>query len=654
MDDTAVDEDYGIEHKEIKEKILGSLVTAGKKEMDLFLNEGDQINVFAYGGKDKIAEHLDSQVPHKPVMTKASQYVDVIGAYLMEQNPTRRAEPREWAPPVALNRAQWMEKYLNYIPRQTDLKTHSRRAVIQACIYGKGVLWVGWNKEKGLTDAIFDTVQNLLVDPDARYREECNWKARKRQKPRWWLLKYFPEAKDCINQLTPDGKKRSSSGADFTTDTITFYEMYFRIGLHNYEGGKELLEQEPGEETAVGDDSPVKYIYAAGGKLLAEQDWEVPLFKKDLWPCVELDFRENPGHYWPKSPIWPGLSQLKNMNWLYRHMMARVRQSARAFLILLNKSGVTIGTEDLDKLLGQASTPDAIWDLLTVNANGSMEGAKINEIIQQLKLESNIDEFLKAIAFESQEFEKATGLYGILYQGQSDTQIRSAAEVNFRDKTSRSRIDDLLASVEAWSDQVAATQAMYARFLSIPEEDILPIFGPEGVQGFGFVIPELQDETLRIASDYMAQGAPPQIAQKLASMEAQQAQMEMEAQGGVTFSTWLREADYSICGGSTRRKDVDEEKEVYASADAQLIPALMKSGLPALMGIGMKITYERFKLIGAPQTLLNDINTAIQIITAPPPPPMPGAPGQAPPQGGPPPTAGGPQPGSSQPPPGVQ
>jgi hypothetical protein len=228
--------------------------------------------------------------------------------------------------------------------------------------------------------------------------------------------------------------------------------------------------------------------------------------------------------------------------------------------------------------------------------------------------------------------------------------MRSAAEVNFREKTSRSRIDDMLASTEAWSDRIASSQAMYARFLSVPEDDIAPIFGPAGAQGFGFVIPEMEDEVLRISADYMAQGAPPQIAQQIAAIEAQQSQAMLEQQGGVPFSTWLKEADYSICGGSTRRKDVDEEKEVYGEAENQLIPALMKSGIPALMGLGMKITYQRFKLIGAPQELLNDINMAVTIITTPPPPPvMPGQPMPGQPGAG-----GGPQPGSSQPPPGVQ
>jgi hypothetical protein len=331
-------------------------------------------------------------VPHQPRMTKAAQYVSVIGSYLYEQNPTRRAEPREWAGPEALVRSQAMEKYLNYIPKQTDLKNQFRRDVIQACIYGKGVIWPGWDKDMNIVTAVFDEVQNLLVDPDARSKEEANWKARIRRKPRWWLLKHFPEARACIMKLAPDSKPNSSGkrGTDYTTDTITFYEMYFRIGLHNYDGGKALLTkagdgQEEGE--SVGDDTPTKYIFAASGKLIAETTWEVPLYRKKLWPCIELDFVDVPGSYWPKSPIWAGLSQLQNMNWLYRHMMARVRQAAKAFLVLLSKNGVGPEAEDIDKLLDVNPSPDGIWDLIRINAKGTMENpaAEAGQRLRQLQ-----------------------------------------------------------------------------------------------------------------------------------------------------------------------------------------------------------------------------------------------------------------------------
>ena len=636
---TALDqEDEAIAHKECKQRILTQLASLAKEERKRFLEDGDEIAQFFNNRDTKTAGHLDDLVPHKPQMSKSGQFVSVIGAYLYEQNPTRRAEPRAWSGPQANARAKAMEAYLNYVPRETNLKGHCKRAIIQGCVYGKGVVWVGWDEEKNLVTAIFDTVQNHLVDPDARYREECNWKARIRRKPRWWLEKKFPEAKKDIRASNAVGKNKSSKGVDYSAETVEFYEMYFKVGLHNYEGGEELLEKNENGET-YGDDTPKKYVITSDGHLLAESEWEVPIYRKQLWPCVELDFYEIPGQYYPKSPIKDGLSQLKNMNWHYRHMMARVRQAARGFIAILAQQGVSVDGETLDKLLDITPTPDGIFDILRVNATGLMENAKLNEVLQQFKLDSNIAEFQAAIAFEEQEFAKATGLYNILFQGQPETQMRSAAEVQFRERTARSRIEDMQKSVETWSDEISTVQALYARFLGEPE-DFTPILGPELASALGTLIPPIEEEAQRFASEAIAQGAPASIALDLGQMQAEEQDMMLRQQGGITFDEWLTEADYTIQGGSTRRKDVDEEKEVYSEAANQLEPALFKSGMPPLQIVALRIARQRFEVYGAPQDLLQAIDAAAEVLASipmmppgPPPPggPEPGAPAEAPP-----------------------
>jgi len=631
-----------IEYRDCKQRILLQLLDAGRKEREQFMKEGDQINVFAFGGKDGIAEHLESYVPHVPRMNKAGQFNEIIGSNLYEQNPTRRVEPRPYSPPEAALRATRMEEYLNYLPRETNLKIHFKRMISQACIYGKGVLWVGWDKEKSIVTASFDPVQNFLLDPDAKSPEEANWKGRERQKPRWWLQKNIPDAKELIETASPTSKKqKSSKGKHFTTDTITFYEIYMKIGLHNYDGGEDLLKEDESTGKSMGDDTPMVYVITSDGKLLQERPWEVPLYAAQLWPCVELNFIENPGCLYPKSPIWFGLSQLQNMNWLYRHMMARVRQSARGFLVLMAQNGVSVDSEDLDKLLDVQPSPDGVWDLLRINAGAMGEGVNINQVIQQLTLESNMDHYLKAISFEEEEFAKSTGLYGILFQGQTETQMRSAKEVQFREKTSRSRIEDMLKSVETCSDELSTVQAMYAKFLST-EEDIIPILGQQGSLEWGYIMPSVEEETQRLTMELLEQGAPPEIAMELGQMKAQEQDMMLRQQGGITFIEWVKESNYTVQGGSTRRKDVDEEKEVYTEASNQLEPALYGSQRPELMIMALDIAFERFKLFGAPQTLLNTIREAQQVLAIPPPlppPPMggggvqPGASPEAPPGG---------------------
>lgn len=631
------DEEQGVStipYKECKQKILTQLVSMAKEERKRFLADGDEINKFFNNRDDKSdGSEGDKNIPQ---MSKSGQFVSVIGAYLYEQNPTRRAEPRSWSGPEANQRAKAMEAYLNYVPRQTNLKVHCKRAITQACVYGKGVVWVGWDEDKNLVTAVFDTVQNHLVDPDARFREECNWKARIRRKPRWWLQKMYPDAHETIEAANPVGKRKSSRGVDYSTDTIEIYEMYFKVGLHNYEGGEELLEKGEDDES-YGDDTPMKYVMTSDGHLLHEGQWEVPLFRKQLWPCIELDFYEIPGQYYPKSPIKDGLSQLRNMNGHYRRMVARLRQSARGLLALLAQNGVGVDAESLDRILDITPTPDGIFDVIRINATGLMENARLDQILQQFKLDSNFAEFQAAIAFEEQEFAKATGLYNILFQGQPETQMRSAAEVQFRDRTARSRIEDMQKSVETWSDEISTVQALYARFLGEPE-DFIPIIGPQLAQAIGTLIPPMDEEAQRMASEMMAQGAPARDAMEIAQMKAEEQDMFLRQQGGITFDEWLNEADYTVQGGSTRRKDVDEEKEVYADASNKLAPVWFKTGLPPLMIASLRVDRQHMEIVGAPRDLLDTIDAAAEFIATM---PMPFP--TAPPPGGPQPGSGGPE-----------
>lgn len=641
------DQDSTIAYRECKSSILMQLISMAKKERESFLKDGDEINKFFNNRDDKAdGSEGDKNVPQ---MSKSGQFVSVIGAYLYEQNPTRRAEPRAWSGDQASARAKAMEAYLNYVPRETNLKIHCKRSITQACVYGKGVVWVGWDEDKNLVTAIFDTVQNHLVDPDARFREECNWKSRIRRKPRWWLEKRYPEAKKEIESANPVGKRKSSKGVDYSTDTIEIYEMYFKVGLHNYEGGEDLLEKNEDGET-YGDDTPMKYVITSDGNILHEGPWEVPLFRKQLWPCIELDFYEIPGQYYPKSPIKDGLSQLRNMNGHYRRMVARLRQAARGFIALLAQNGVNMDMESLDKILDISPTPDGVFDVIRINATGLMENAKLEQVFQQFKLESNFAEFQAAIAFEEQEFAKATGLYNILFQGQPETQMRSAAEVQFRERTARSRIEDMQKSVETWSDEIATVQALYARFLGEPYEpptpenpegvpgDFAAIIGPELAMAIGTLIPPMEEEAQRFASEMMMQGAPPKDAMQIGQLQAQEQDIMLRQQGGITFDEWLTEADYTVAGGSTRRKDVDEEKEVYSEAANQLEPTLFKTGLPPLMISALRIARQRFEVYGAPRDLLDTIDAAAEFVAT-----MPLPFPTAPPPGGPQPGSGGPE-----------
>lgn len=604
--------------KNVKEKILKRLLEAAKRHKEPVAKMAKQISVFAFNRKIEFKDGLDpAAIPFDARLSKGSQYIDVVGNMLFQRNPDHKAEPQKWATPQAIQRAQLSEDYLNYCSSQDSEEMENKLAVIDGLLCGTGVIRGHWDKDKNLAAGVHVPFMDYFQDPDASSPKEVHWKAVRRRKPKWWLLKEFPDASATILELAPDARKPSEldqKSNDFTTDTICFYEMYFDIGLHNYQEGAALLG---GDEDNIGDDSPTKYTFTESGKLLDEATWEVPLFRRQKWPLIELRFKEVPGELWARSPFEAGIPQLEGMNYQYRVWMARLKLSARTLLVRLRAHGLDVGAENMDKI-ENAATEDSIFDTIEVVINEIPEGgADINKMIQQFHIDAMTKEFIDAIEWNSAEFEKATGLYGVLFQGQTETQMRSAQAVNLTEKTSRSRIDSMSDKVEKWASEVATAKIMIARFLSTPD-DITPILGPQAGQAWGtLMVPEADRMQAMIQ-----QGAPPQIAQQLARYQT----MDAQNNGQVDYDSWLSEAEYYIVSGTTKRKDTDEELAVYNQAAQQLVPEMISSGNFMLATIAMAIQRRQFEIAGAPQSLLSLIDKAVAIMGTPPPPP-PGMPG---------------------------
>jgi hypothetical protein len=303
-------------------------------------------------------------------------------------------------------------------------------------------------------------------------------------------------------------------------------------------------------------------------------------------------------------------------------------------MVKLEGSGMEVDSQSMDAIDG-AQTQDDLYGVISVQASMLGDQVDIKKVLQELNIDAKSDEFMKGIDYNAKEFEEATGLYNILYYGETPTQMRSAQEVKFREKTSRSRIENMADKVENWASKAAMAKAATARYLS-DVEDIAPILGPERAQAWGFLMPPMAQEIARQEQALTEMGAPPEIAKQLATMQMQQQDAELRAQGGIDFDAWLLEADYQVVAGTTQRKDTDNEKECYEKAGATIVPELLSSQNPMLMCVALSIQRRQFELVGSPQAMLSLIDKAIGIMSMPPPPPpgmpVPGAP--SPDQGG--------------------
>ncbi len=620
-----------IPQRQLKEQILTRLKTAAKQAKASFDADYERICAFAYSRKIDFKDGIDpNAVPFDARLSKASQFVDVIGGLLFQKNPDYRAEPRKWAAAEAVQQAQLMEDYLNYCSTQEDDEEENKLAVIDACLSGLGVIRATWDDQKRLATAIHVPIKDYFGDPDATGERDMHMEFIRRRKPRWWLAQHMPDAKSIIAELPADARKPSDGdnrSNDFTNDYVTFFECYMDQGLHHYQEGNGLLQKNG--QRLEGTEEPKKYVFTDSGKLLQETEWEVPLFRRQRWMCIKLIFKPVPGEFYPRSPIKPGLGQLEGMNYLYRAWMARMRIAAKTWMVKLEGSGMEVDSQSMDAIDG-AQTQDDLYGVLTVQASMLGDQIDIKKVLQELNIDAKSEEFMAGIDYNAKEFEEATGLYNILYYGETPTQMRSAQEVKFREKTSRSRIENMADKVENWASKAAMAKAATARYLS-DAEDIAPILGPERAQAWGFLMPPLAQEIARQEAQLVQMGAPPEIAHDLAELQMQQQQDQLLAQGGVNFDAWLIEADYQVVAGTTQRKDTDNEKECYEKAAVTVWPEMLSSGNPMLIALVLSGQRRQLELIGSPQEMLALVDKAIGIISMQPMLPPPGA---APDEGG--------------------
>ncbi len=153
----------------------------------------------------------------------------------------------------------------------------------------------------------------------------------------------------------------------------------------------------------------------------------------------------------------------------------------------------------------------------------------------------------------------------ILHYGESETQDRSATATNFKDKTSKTRINYRLDRVIKWQSRIARKEAMYARFIHTPEQ-IDVILGAGAGALWGQVMPPNASATNPLAVD---------------------------------FRQWYLETDYSIEATSMRRHDVEAKIDGMQELMTRTAPEQLKSPDPTEKALAYDAAAEYYELIGA-------------------------------------------------------
>lgn len=584
-----------------KSNTLLEMIARAKKVREPFIETGREIAEFAYA-KEHTKAHEAAGLkdnPFRATIAKTAEYLETVGPALYQTNPDRRVISRPWATPEAQARNALMQDLLNYTPKETDLAGHSRRAINHGLTYGAGVLWTGYNPQKRLVQSVWDSVENLLLDPDAGVPEEITWGARERHKPKHWLKSRFPEKLKEIASIPCDPGEK-----------VTLYEVYLKIGLHNFETQSQYNQD--GAPMAEQADTPRKYVITDKGVILYEGEWEVPYFLDDKWPWEILYFIDGQGEngkecVWPTSPLQPGLGFQKALDWIYSWYLTKASQTTGTILALVRQNGQGIDLDAFRRAMATARTTGR--GVLELEVNGEM--VDFQKFIHEFNLSAGIDEFERFVGIVERAFERATGLTEFVSMGTTPQQFRSAAEAEIKNQNSRTRFEDMRQRVEAWCSRVARKEAQASRYLLDPE-DIGRIFGPEAEQVWGILVPPMQIQFAQGMEQAVQRG----ITDRSQAMIFAQEQMQQ----GVVFEEWLLETDFEIESGTTRAKNLQQQQDAADEFANTPFPAMMSAGyhVPALTGMKSWAKMKNF-----PQEFIDSLDEAIAQAQAQMPPPMP-------------------------------
>ena len=441
--------------------------------------------------------------------------------------------------------------YMNQSVKENDLKRNVRLALTEALIKGRGLLWTELeNSPNGMmVYDKYDSVDNLVIDPDAESLHDAKWIARRRYQyirdvedkfrlPRG-LLKGRRESygKEAISDVADD-RTAGISDRSKSYDVVETWEVYSKIGIGGNLTGfdddmaKKLEPFGKYSYIAVSPDvdfplnlekSSIENISEAelGGRV----SWPTP-FYADMthgWPFIHFDFHDIPRSVWPMSHIRPAMGELKALQWVTSFMVGKIKNISRDFVVV----DKTVEDNIKDAII---NGPDLT--MLEVMSRGNKAVGDFIHFVQHPDLNRSLWEVTSML---EQMFERRTGVTDLMQGTSQGKQIRSATEATMKQQASNTRPDEMADRVESMMEIVGRNHMIAAR-THLTQADIAPIFG-ERIEETG---PEFQN------------GEKPKSGGPLT-------EMWMKLLGSQEVSQVVSEFNYEIEPGSARKHNKQQD-----------------------------------------------------------------------------------------------
>lgn len=398
--------------------------------------------------------------------------------------------------------AKLLEAYLNWTPVELDLKRQARKVVTEAMIKGAGTFWTelnvvdvsgdGQTPPMKVVGSFYDTVDNLLIDPDFDNEDDMLWCARKCVRPIAEVaatyeipiedLKKHFEADTPRLQREPREKKKKET----TNELVTYYKIWSKTGMGD------RLKDAPKDNKGVFD-SLGRYCFLVicegvpyplnvpqavmqeeideqtgiPPSLLTKVAWPIPFYAEpNGWPFTMLSFHRKPGYAWPVSHIRPAIGELRLLNWCFSFLATRIATSCETVVAVQKAADQTIK----DQLLAPSEGGFKIIEL------SELLGRRVEDIVSVFQMPQVTKDLWDIISAIMDQFAQRTGLSELVY-GYTRSQFRSAAEATIKNENISIRPDNMANELEDCMSLLARREALAAKWLLEPQ-DVVPVLGP--------------------------------------------------------------------------------------------------------------------------------------------------------------------------------
>lgn len=510
--------------------------------------------------------------------------------------------------PVDAMRSFMLKWWLNYLPSEYNLYGEQRRALPEALVKGRCLLWT--EMEQGpygmIPVSTFDSVNGLFCDPDARSWKRQGYIIRQRVESVIATAKKFGlpmaelrgsyesnlgSSRD-LYRSTPNGVGADLIPTEKDGDVCVYYEIYSRIGIgHWLKDASDALKDLDATMSALGDNcylaimNGVEYPLNLPPQQLGENPtvtelkarlaWPIPFHADaitDPWSVSCLDFLPNSNDPWATSPLDGCLPMLAWLDHSYSYLMSKVKVSCRN-LFLASKAL----KESLVQGIAHGSDMEILW------YDGD-PGIEFDKLFKRVDFPEFKKDLLVLTDKVETAFQNASGMTSALYGAAPETQDRSATGTRAREQRLSSRPDDFADCVEEWNSRVSAKEALATR-LYVGKDVIMPFFGEQDNQ---VPDPQVEPEAAAVAQQ---QGIPLPTVTVSGPLTQLWEELVQVGKDGMTEEELIgvashasAEMSYTVEAGSGRRRNQAKQAEDFNQLASMLLTPFIELAMSGNTG----------------------------------------------------------------------